>query len=240
MNRAFIHIASAAFFIFLPAFLMAGNEGVHSQQSAVVKVVGIVRDKITRQPVEAMISYQKKPYGSIVGVSRSAANIGNYNFYVPGNSDFSVTIKADGYTETTLELSIPENYDVDSMVYDIELAPLMIGRTIRLEKLIFEQGRYDITSDSYEELDNLVKMLAENPRMVIRLEGHTDFRGGAKANMALSRARVEAVKNYLVKQGIGEERITTKAFGGSNPITREDTEEGRRLNRRVEVRIIKN
>jgi outer membrane protein OmpA-like peptidoglycan-associated protein len=75
--------------------------------------------------------------------------------------------------------------------------------------------------------------------MVIQLEGHTDFRGSASKNMQLSQDRVESVKTYLMRKGIKGTRILTRAFGGTHPLSREATEEAARMNRRVEVRIIR-
>ena len=71
------------------------------------------------------------------------------------------------------------------------------------------------------------------------MEGHTDAQGSAKANMDLSQDRVDAVKKYLTAKGIGKTRIATKAFGGTKPLSREKTEDARALNRRVEMRVLK-
>jgi len=71
------------------------------------------------------------------------------------------------------------------------------------------------------------------------LEGHTDNQGSSKANLALSQERVDAVKRYLVAMGISKDRVKTKAFGGSQPLSNEMTQEARSMNRRVEMRILK-
>jgi outer membrane protein OmpA-like peptidoglycan-associated protein len=81
-------------------------------------------------------------------------------------------------------------------------------------------------------------MLNENPNTRIRLEGHTEIYGNKKGLMKLSKERVLAVKNYLVKKGISKKRIDYQAFGPTKPITTEDTEKARQLNRRVEIRVI--
>jgi outer membrane protein OmpA-like peptidoglycan-associated protein len=83
-----------------------------------------------------------------------------------------------------------------------------------------------------------VALLKQYPDMVIQLEGHTDRQGGRSANMELSEDRVLEIKNYLVNTGINPKRIKTAAFGDTRPISTENTEESRQLNRRVEVRII--
>jgi outer membrane protein OmpA-like peptidoglycan-associated protein len=113
-----------------------------------------------------------------------------------------------------------------------------VGQVIRLDNLIFEQGRSKIDPSSYEELDLLVAMMKQHKSMVIQLEGHTDYLGDPDKNLKLSEQRVEKVKDYLVSKGIHKNRIKTKAFGGTMPLSRDDTPEAHRLNRRVEVRIL--
>ena len=77
-------------------------------------------------------------------------------------------------------------------------------------------------------------------KIEIQLEGHTDSQGNASANMELSQDRVEAAKKYLVSKGIDKGRVKTKAFGGTQPLSNEKTEEALALNRRVEMRVLKN
>ena len=83
-------------------------------------------------------------------------------------------------------------------------------------------------------------MLHENPNMIIQLEGHTDTRGDAKLNLKLSEDRVDAVRDYVISRGVAKTRVKLKAFGGTMPLSRENTEEAHKLNRRVEVRILDN
>ncbi|MEM8895354.1 MAG: OmpA family protein, partial [Bacteroidota bacterium] len=78
----------------------------------------------------------------------------------------------------------------------------------------------------------------DRPDKIIQLEGHTDFQGNSAANMQLSQDRVDAVKEYLVDNGIKKNRVLTKAFGGTQPLSTERTDEAKASNRRVEVRII--
>jgi outer membrane protein OmpA-like peptidoglycan-associated protein len=111
---------------------------------------------------------------------------------------------------------------------------------MRLDNLIFQVGKARVSPDSYGELDLLVDMMKQNPKMVIQLEGHTDYQGDPKENMKLSQMRVDAVKSYLVSKTIKKDRVKTKAFGGTLPLSRDNTPEAHRLNRRVEVRILEN
>jgi outer membrane protein OmpA-like peptidoglycan-associated protein len=119
-----------------------------------------------------------------------------------------------------------------------EMVPSGENTLLRLN-INFVQSKSEIIEDSYAELDKLINLMTVYPGMEIQLEGHTDFRGSASANMRLSEERVVEVKNYLTNQGIASNRIKTRAFGGTVPITRENTEEAKLLNRRVEARILK-
>lgn len=85
-------------------------------------------------------------------------------------------------------------------------------------------------------LSQIAKVLQENPKLELIIEGHTDNVGGAQFNLELSRKRAEAVKRWLVdKVGISEVRLTTVGYGLSRPIADNSTEEGRAKNRRVEL-----
>jgi len=85
----------------------------------------------------------------------------------------------------------------------------------------------------------VVKILKDNPDVSIHIEGHTDSIGTEEYNLQLSRKRAESVRNYLVSKGISPERITIFGFGASMPIATNQTEEGRALNRRVEVWFVR-
>jgi outer membrane protein OmpA-like peptidoglycan-associated protein len=80
-------------------------------------------------------------------------------------------------------------------------------------------------------------MMNEDTKMVIQLEGHTDNSGDPKTNMKISEDRVEVVKKYLVSKGVPRDRVKTKAFGGTKPLSTQRSSHN--LNRRVEMRVLK-
>lgn len=162
------------------------------------------------------------------------------------NDRYSIEVSAPGFLPVKYMLD-PAEAEQMRLVKNIELTAGNIhevkhevGKVLRLNNLIFEVGKSRIEEESYHELDLVVRMMNENPKMVIQLEGHTDYLGSADENMKLSEARVEAVKKYLVEKKIEKNRIKTKAFGGTAPLSRDDTPEAHRLNRRVELRILAN
>ena len=108
-----------------------------------------------------------------------------------------------------------------------------------MPSIIFAQGKAGLLAPSYAELNRLAIALQASPATEVRLEGHTDNVGPADKNQQLSEDRVAEVKRYLVGRGVAESRITTVGFGGSKPKYGNDREETRRLNRRVELVIVK-
>lgn len=109
-----------------------------------------------------------------------------------------------------------------------------------METLEFDFGSDVIRASSFDGLDLVAELLLHNTEWRLKLSGHTDNVSSLKYNMNLSKKRVEAIRNYLVKKkGIDPKRIVLKWYGPTKPIAPNDTEEGRQKNRRVEFLIIK-
>jgi OmpA-OmpF porin, OOP family len=204
---------------------------------------GKVLNAATKEPVTARITYQSLPYGNKIGV----INNSNYSFPMFDNEKYAITVEASGFAPAKYMLDPAEANENKRVIRDIELsngsAPHSahnVGQVMRLNNVIFEVGKSKIDPESYSELDIVYDMMTRNPTMVIQLEGHTDYLGDAKENLKLSQQRVEAVRSYLVSKGIAKPRLKTKAFGGTQPLSRDNTPEAHRLNRRVEVRILQN
>jgi OOP family OmpA-OmpF porin len=231
-----IRIYSSLFFLF--AFLCASAQ----QADSVVMAEGRILNAATREPVIAKIFYQSLPYGNIVGSQNSDA----YSFPLFENQKYSLIVEALGFQTAKYMIDPADAKGSMKVVKDIELVTgttpdtHVAGHVMRLNNLIFELGKSKISPESYGELELVLKMMKENTKMVIQLEGHTDYQGNPKDNMKLSKERVDAVKKYLEGKGISGSRIKTKAFGGSQPISKDDTAEAHRMNRRVELRILSN
>ncbi len=200
-------------------------------QSQEITVQGKIKDALSSKAVKAKLRYKSYPTGSISGTF----NDSTFSFTIFGSSKYQVTAEAEGYIPSTVIVDPKES--VNSLIQrDIKVTAA--GRAIRLEHLIFEMGRAVINPKSYLGLDELVAMMKDNTKVVIQLEGHTDSQGNAEKNLVLSKDRVDAVKKYLVSKGIAKDRIKTKAFGGTQPVSIDKTEEARALNRRVEMRVL--
>jgi len=99
----------------------------------------------------------------------------------------------------------------------------------------FDYKKWDVKPQFNTNLDNIINLLKRTPGLKIRVEGHTDNIGSKKYNLELSNKRAQAIKDYLVGNGIDQSRITSIGYGLSRPIAGNDTKEGRALNRRAEL-----
>lgn len=106
-----------------------------------------------------------------------------------------------------------------------------------LENVYFDFDKYEIKQESFDALNKIVNILSENPSYKVLIEAHADNIGSDAYNITLSGRRGEAVKNYLVSNGIGESRITSQAYGEARPAQSNSTAEGRAMNRRVEFTV---
>ena len=148
-------------------------------------------------------------------------------------------VAAAGYFAQELPVIRPELVD-SAIALAVFLSPLEVGATVNLENVLFKRGTNEMLPGADQDLKQVIDLMVENPKVAIELGGHTDNRGNPQANLALSKARVETVKRYLVAAGIDPERIDGKGYGGSQPIADNDDDEQRMLNRRVELKIIRN
>ena len=208
------------------------------QNDSLVFISGHIQDSISGRGIgNALITYKELPYGNFVGIVRSREGDGYYSFKTFGHERYIIEIKSEDYVGTT-DTIYPLAHQSTQIKKVYMLSKKPSDEVISLDNLIFDLGKSEIKPESFDELDALANLMKANLEMVIQLEGHTDFRGGRSKNLKLSQERVKQVKNYLIHGGIMPDRILTKAFGGSNPLSWENTEEASRLNRRVEVRII--
>lgn len=108
--------------------------------------------------------------------------------------------------------------------------------TFNYKNILFEFNSSVLKTSSYSVLDEIAREMKKFPSMSFNLNGHSSAEGTDQRNMTLSVDRATAVKSYLVTAGINANNLITKGFGESMPLTSNDTESGRQLNRRVEIK----
>ncbi len=119
-----------------------------------------------------------------------------------------------------------------------QLVTINNGKLELVDRVYFRTDKDIIETRSNAILDNVAKVLVAHPEITrIRVEGHTDNRGGTAHNLDLSGRRAAAVVKYLVKKGVARDRLDAQGFGQDKPIADNDTDMGRATNRRVEFVI---
>lgn len=113
-----------------------------------------------------------------------------------------------------------------------------IGDRFRLNQIYFEFNSSELLTMSYIQLDSLYNILEQKPTVRIEIRGHTDNIGSEGYNKKLSVERAASVYNYLIEKGIPKTRMKYRGFGPNIPVADNSTEQGRELNRRVEILIV--
>jgi outer membrane protein OmpA-like peptidoglycan-associated protein len=135
-------------------------------------------------------------------------------------------------------------FQMGSVLANIELEPARLDKTIRIDNIYYDLDKYDIRADAAIELDKVVKLLKDNPRIIIELGSHTDSRGGTRYNKKLSSQRAEAAVDYIIKTGgISPTRITSKGYGETQLVNKcsdgvKCSKEEHQENRRTELKIL--
>lgn len=152
-----------------------------------------------------------------------------YKLAVEEMENLVYTAKYNWMTETQEDLQLQKDFHVRRA---------QIGVTFELKNIFFDLGKASLREESKKELDKLFEILS-NSDIVIELGGHTDSIGKDEANQILSQDRVNSVRIYLTDKGIQPARLVAVGYGEKFPVASNSTDEGRQLNRRVEVKILK-
>jgi outer membrane protein OmpA-like peptidoglycan-associated protein len=194
---------------------------------------GIVTSAKTKRGVSATILFAADSSFTTTSTAE-----GKFRMAILYSPTYTVQVTAQGFVNRS------ERFHPGAVVRvlkkDFQLQPAEIGTLVNLKNVLFYMGTTELLEESYHELDGVVAFLKTNAKVRIELNGHTDNQGDANKDVVLSQQRVDRIKTYLVSKGIGAKRITGKGFGGTRPIASNATEDGRKLNRRVEFRILKN
>lgn len=159
----------------------------------------------------------------------------NHIVLVRQGDSYQLHARAKGYVYKDTILHIP--YTDKDLTHTIPLVALRKAMVLQLRNIHFDHNSSALTPSSYEELDKLVKLMQDNPSMLIELSAHTDDVGSDQYNIRLSQQRGEAAKRYLVRKGIEKERIDAKGYGKNKPLVPNNSDENRAINRRVEFTI---
>lgn len=230
----------------------------------VALIYGRVINAKTKEPMDVQIMFDELPGEINLGNAVSGPE-GDYKMTLPYGKRYALRASKENFYSIidTLDLSDTDQYK--EIYRDLYLTPvesneklgpdgkpirkdiddvedgedLEEGQVIGLKNILFDFAKSMLRSESFNELNKVVKLMKANPNMQIELSAHTDKIGGYSANMVLSKDRANAAKQYLLSKGIDDSRIISKGYGEVKPIATNNTAAGRQLNRRVEFVVLK-
>lgn len=187
----------------------------------------------------------RMPYSSfenLNGVYSRQTYDGINTYYISG---FDTEQEAQSVKEKAVSLGFVTSRVVSRVALeDLEARCCMAAprEDFKIRNVFFDFDKAVLKPEGRAELDKLVSILKDNPSYTAELHAHTDSKGSIEYNVALSKRRRDAAKNYLTARGIDASRISTYIYGEDRPIAKNevsghDTPEGRRLNRRVEIKV---
>jgi outer membrane protein OmpA-like peptidoglycan-associated protein len=175
--------------------------------------------------VEETFLPDKQVYSYTVGQERSLA--ATWPIYKD--------VRSKGYSEAMVRSYADDIVSLDN-VGSLSKSE-MNKKTVRIDNALFDAGQHALTGAAKEEMDKLYRLMTGNSELTATISAHTDNEGSESANQELSEKRAAAIVEYLVSKGIEKARLEAKGFGESQPVADNSTAEGRKQNRRVEVKI---
>ena len=164
---------------------------------------------------------------------------GNYLTTLPLGKDYAFNVNRKGYLFFSENFMLTHGSADSTYQMDIPLQPIEANASIILKNIFFDVNKYDLKPASQIELDDLIKLLKENPLVTIQINGYTDNVGKSADNLLLSENRAKSVVSYLTTKGIDPKRLSYKGYGEAQPVSPNTTEEGRAKNRRTELKVLK-
>jgi len=209
-------------------------------------IKGVVKDELTQNLITDAEIEIIDIDGNVVSVKTNKS--GEFSTYVDPYEVYTINTKKEGYIDNVIEL--PTN-SATERVFKVEVnleqtAPEIVeveGKSmIKIENIYFAFNKANIKPASRMSLDKIVGVLVENPTMKIEVNAHTDIRGTASYNLALSKRRATSTMKYLISKGIKSNRLISEGFGESQTIidclAKECSDEEHEINRRIEFVIV--
>lgn len=202
-------------------------------------IKGKVFDAESNKNLTATFELINLETNKLIMQAESDKNSGEFMVCIPTDNDYALNVSKEGYLFYSDNFELKGIHEIsDPYLKDIALKPIKPGERIILRNIFYATDSYELEEKSKVELSKLFEFLNNNPSLIIEISGHTDNVGTGEYNLELSENRAKSVYQYLLEKGIENERLTYKGYGENKPISTNDTEQGRRENRRTELKIL--
>lgn len=212
-------------------------ESLQAKFKATSFLKGVVYDATTKQKLQADIELISLKNNELLGKISSDSQTGTYISVLASGGDYAVFVSKKGYFFKSLNFDFSDKIGLDKIL-DIPLEPIKKEAKEILNNIFFDTAKWDLKSESTVELDKLVALLKSNPDLPIEISGHTDDVGKDADNLLLSQKRARSVVDYLAQKGVNVLKIKAEGYGKIRPYLPNNSDENRKLNRRIEVKFL--
>lgn len=204
---------------------------MEAQPDAITRLKGTLRDP-QGNPEKGIVSVIDLDEGVEVA-PKYIRDDGTFDFNLINKRHYLLIIQGDEFFRIEEIFFLEGDKEINKVAEPIE-------SKIAFQSLEFENGKANILPGMHTDLDKIANFLIDHPQLHLKISGHTDSAGKEEANLKLSQARADAIKNYLATEfKIENKRIEAIGYGSSKPIVREISDDHKQLNRRVEFEISK-
>ncbi len=216
-----------------------------AQPALVTYVKATVFDSRTKERLEAKVEFFDLTTGQL-HTTKETDQAGEFLVTMPLGKDYALNVAKEGYLFFSENFALAEEGTLEEP-YELKIGlerfvkvkeDARPPKPVVLRNIFFKTGSAELLPTSTNELQKLLKLLNDRSELRIQINGHTDDVGSDEANQALSEARAKSVYDWLVSNEIPAERLSFKGFGEGQPIDSNDTDEGRKNNRRTEFQIV--
>lgn len=201
-------------------------------------IKGKVADRVTGKFLKADYKLINLSSNKIT-VMNTTDEEGNFLVCLPSGNNYGINISKSGYLFYSESFMFEGLHSaVEPLIKRIYLSPLNVGEKMQLSNVFYEVDSWELKKESVNELNNLVDLLDATKDLIVEIGGYTDSTGTNEYNLVLSEKRARSVVDYLISKGISSARLKYKGYGNTSPIGNNITVEGRKLNRRTEMKII--
>ncbi|MCU0446220.1 MAG: OmpA family protein [Microscillaceae bacterium] len=206
-----------------------------------IKVSGRILQSQTQKPIQATIRISQ-PFKDSTAVVINSNKIGEYQIILKDREVYFMVVEAEGHLAYKSYFDLANLEDYDNIHQDIELLPASNlfeeGERIVLQNITFEYNSAVLNPLALLELEKVMNYLLDYPQRRLEIAARTDNEGTKQQNMLLSNQRAQAVVSFLVKKGIAFQRLFPMGYGDTKPLATNNTADNKRLNRRVEFRLM--
>ena len=214
----------------------ASLTGLPTNRLTILK--GTVVDEITGMPLEASLEIVDLASNRPISDCTTNKSTGEFLVSLPSGVNYAVVIRSKNYLFHDEQLDIPITREYNEIERKISMCPIAVGSKVVVNTIFYDPEASQIRDQSIPALERLLKLLQENPTMIIEISGHTNNIASAEYNQKLSEKRAAAVGKWLSNHHVDSKRLVMVGYGGMYPIESNDTPEGLQHNRRTEFRIL--